>query len=174
MGQIRHLPNYKYDDYKRWKGDWELIGGVPFAMSPSAGRIHQHVMMEMVYRIRQQLSNCNNCHVFTDLDWIIDDENVVKPDIMIVCAEFTTEFLETPPVLIIEIASKSSLLKDRNVKFEIYRENGVRFYLLVNPENESIEAFQLADQGYQLHPQTKPFQLDGCEITFSFEGIWTQ
>jgi len=25
---------YTYEDYKRWKGDWELIEGFPFAMAP--------------------------------------------------------------------------------------------------------------------------------------------
>ena len=25
---------YTYEDYRQWKGDWELIDGVPFAMAP--------------------------------------------------------------------------------------------------------------------------------------------
>jgi hypothetical protein len=29
------LPNYNYSDYSKWPGDWELIYGFPYAMSPS-------------------------------------------------------------------------------------------------------------------------------------------
>jgi hypothetical protein len=25
-----YLPNYNYNNYKQWKGDWELIQGIPF------------------------------------------------------------------------------------------------------------------------------------------------
>ncbi len=34
MGALKaeYLPHYTYDDYIQWKGDWELIYGVPYAM----------------------------------------------------------------------------------------------------------------------------------------------
>jgi len=32
--------NYTYDDYKQWQGDWELIAGIPLAMSPAPTRKH--------------------------------------------------------------------------------------------------------------------------------------
>ena len=31
----RVLPRHTWEDYARWEGHWELIRGVPFAMSPS-------------------------------------------------------------------------------------------------------------------------------------------
>ena len=30
----RFIPHYTYEDYKQWKGNWELIDGTPFAMFP--------------------------------------------------------------------------------------------------------------------------------------------
>ncbi len=31
----KYMPRYTIDDYKLWEGDWELIDGIPFAMTPS-------------------------------------------------------------------------------------------------------------------------------------------
>jgi hypothetical protein len=32
---------YSYTDYKLWEGNWELVNGYPYAMSPSPKREHQ-------------------------------------------------------------------------------------------------------------------------------------
>jgi Uma2 family endonuclease len=56
------------------------------------------------------------CVVFTELDWKISKETVVRPDVMIVCGKIETDYLEFPPVLIVEILSPASLVKDRNIK----------------------------------------------------------
>ena len=29
-----YLPHYTYEDYCMWEGNWELIDGIPYAMSP--------------------------------------------------------------------------------------------------------------------------------------------
>jgi hypothetical protein len=39
---------YSYDDYKTWKGDWELIDGIPLAMSPVSMIKHQSIGQELV------------------------------------------------------------------------------------------------------------------------------
>ena len=62
--------------------------------------------------------------VVYELDWIISDTTVVRPDIAIICDK-TGDFITSPPALIIEIISPSTALKDRQVKFDIYQEQGV-------------------------------------------------
>jgi hypothetical protein len=37
------LPHYTYDDYVHWEGKWELIDGIPYAMSPAPVPKHQVV-----------------------------------------------------------------------------------------------------------------------------------
>jgi hypothetical protein len=32
---IKILPHYTYADYVQWEGKWEVIDGVPHAMSPA-------------------------------------------------------------------------------------------------------------------------------------------
>ena len=39
---------YTYDDYKNWKGNWELIEGVPVALSIAPARKHQSLMTEII------------------------------------------------------------------------------------------------------------------------------
>lgn len=43
MAIPRHLPHYTYSEYVQWEGRWELIGGIPFAMSPQPSFRHQRV-----------------------------------------------------------------------------------------------------------------------------------
>lgn len=33
--KIEDLPHYTYDDYVTWEGRWELIQGIPYAMTPA-------------------------------------------------------------------------------------------------------------------------------------------
>ena len=51
---------------------------------------------------------------------------------MVVCGKTETDFLEIPPVLIVEIISPNSLKKNRIIKFELYREQGVQYYILAD------------------------------------------
>ncbi|TKK70889.1 Uma2 family endonuclease [Ilyomonas limi] len=83
--------------------------------------------------------------VFTGLDWKISNETVVRPDVMIVCGKIETDYLEFPPALIVEILSSTSLVKNRNIKFELYRENGVKYYIMADYTKETVEVFELID-----------------------------
>jgi hypothetical protein len=49
MRQPKYFPNYAVEDYQQWEGDWELIDGMPYAMSPSANRRH-HVIGSLLAR----------------------------------------------------------------------------------------------------------------------------
>ncbi|HJY21679.1 MAG TPA: hypothetical protein VJ279_02270 [Hanamia sp.] len=37
MSAVKIQPYYTYKDYCAWEGRWELIDGIPFAMSPGSG-----------------------------------------------------------------------------------------------------------------------------------------
>ncbi len=60
----RDLPNYKYEDYKLWEGDWELIEGIPYAMAPSPFGTHQRILMEFGKQISNQLEGCSENVIF--------------------------------------------------------------------------------------------------------------
>ncbi len=167
-------PRYTYSDYKNWKEDWELVNGYPFQLLPSASPRHSKIMGRLITMANNSLfknDDCN-CIVFPELDWKINEETVVRPDIMIVCGDPKSDVLEFPPVLIIEILSPYNAKNDRVIKFDIYRENGVKYYLMVNVQKETIEIFQLIDNFYK-QVTISTFELDkNCAIELEFEQVW--
>lgn len=172
---VEWLPHYAYSDYAKWEGDWELIKGLPYAMSPAPNRRHQKVGGKFVYTAIEALSKIKsscNCEVLYESDWIINDHTVVRPDVMIVCDVPPSDFVRVPPVLVLEIFSASTRLKDRNVKFKIYEEWGVRYYLMADPERNALERFQLKDNRFEEMP-TSVFQLtETCSLELDLSQIW--
>lgn len=83
-----YIPTYTINDWKQWKGDWELIKGTPVAMSPAPFNKHQLIGTDLVtyfnltLRINKPQCDCNILYV---QDWIIDETTVVQPDISIAC-----------------------------------------------------------------------------------------
>lgn len=74
----------------------------------------------------------------------------MRPDISIVCSHLDPEsHITKPPVLIVEILSESTHLKDRNTKFNLYEFCGVKYYLMADPDNQSAEIYELIDNKYK-------------------------
>jgi Uma2 family endonuclease len=171
------IPRYTYSDYERWEGNWELIGGYPYAMSPAPLSKHQLVggaiFAEVFNALRANKANCN-CRCYYEMDCIVNDETVVRPDIAVVCGRVDPNgHINIPPVLIVEVFSASTRLKDRNTKFKLYEEYGVKFYLMADPDLKKIEIFELIDNTYREVPGKLEFQLTaGCSISISAADVF--
>jgi len=101
MGIPKYLPHYTYEDYKHWEGRWELIQGIPFAMSPQPSFQHQRVSQRIAYELERALEGCTRCRAVLPVDWKIAEDTVVQPDNMLVCGEVTNpSYLDKPPVLV--------------------------------------------------------------------------
>ena len=161
MGIVqKYLPKYTYENYKHWKGDWELIEGIPYAMAPSPFGIHQRIIMEFGKQVANQLESCNEkYYVYPELDWIINENTVLRPDISIICKDIK-EFLRETPEVVVEVVSKSTVEKDEKVKFEIYKWERVPFYVLVYPDIKKVRVFKLKNKQYDKY-------FDGEDGTFS-------
>lgn len=135
----RHIPHYTVDDYQHWEGDWELIDGVPIAMSPSPFGIHERIVTRLAFQIRAgiQSSGCD-CEVYTNLDWIVSHDTVIRPDVMVICGEQPDRHLERPPSLIAEVLSPSTENSDRNAKRSIAHQYGVPNYLIISPDDRTV------------------------------------
>lgn len=159
---IQDYPHYTYKDYEKWEGDWELIRGIPYAMSPAPNRHHQHFGSRFVtafsIALKENSTNCN-CQVLYETDWIVSQDTVVRPDVMIVCEDLKADFVTTPPSLILKILSPSTILKDRNTKFNLYQAYGVRYYLIADIGKKQIEYFVLKDNAYQEAKDLSAFYL---------------
>lgn len=122
--------------------------------------------------LRKNRPSCN-CQVLFEQDWIIDESNVVRPDILIACGDLDPEgHITKTPALIVEIYSQATRLKDRNTKFTLYEFCGVKYYLMADPDTNTVQVFELMDNKYkELFP---PFQLnlaEHCWIPFDLHAI---
>ncbi len=168
-------PRYTYNDYKNWKEDWELVNGYPYQMTPSPSAAHSIALVNFITQGKNSLKfnkNCS-CILFTELDWKINEETVVRPDMMIICGKTSADYLEFPPVLVLEIISPNNIKRDRVIKFELYREQGVRYYLLADYLKKTVEVYELIDNFYK-QTKSNTFELDKtCIIEFDFEDVWS-
>jgi len=174
-----YLPHYTYDDYCGWEGSWELIEGVPYAMSPLPSGKHQWLCGELHALFREGLKNCEGCHVSMPMDWKVDDSTVVQPDIFVACFDFKSlKYISEPPVIIVEVLSPSTRDKDVFVKHAIYRQQGVKYYVLVDPDNDTYKIQRLTGEDYLLaqsgHEGVFTFELhDTCLVQIDFAEIWS-
>jgi Uma2 family endonuclease len=173
---VKILPHYTYEDYALWEGKWEVIDGVPHAMSPSPVPRHQMVAANLIAEFRFELKKCKKCKVSQPVDYVIADDIIVQPDVMVLCQEPTKKFIDFPPVLVAEILSPATALKDRHAKFSIYESQGIRYYIIVDADKNEAEVYELIDAKYRLVQQGSQFShsflLDECNATVDFAEIW--
>ncbi len=169
------LPNYTYDDYCQWEGMWELIDGIPYSMSPMPSPLHQRISSEILteFSVLLKQNKCS-CTVYQPIDLKIDEHTVLNPDLLIVCEPIEKQFLDFPPQLVVEILSPSTRLKDLNTKFELYQNFGIPYYIIVDPDNQTIAVYILKSNGiYEVLEKPYRFLLnDSCCIEPDFSGIW--
>jgi len=174
--QIFKPEKYTYQDYLLWKGDWELVNGYPYAMAPSPIKSHQWFGKTFIKKIENKLeetcSNCT-CQAFYELDWIIDEDSVVRPDCVVICGTQPNEdYIIKAPILIVEISSRSTKLRDRNTKYNLYEMQGVKYYIIADTDNKTVEVFELIGNKY-LQKTNSTFQLT-TESTIDFDvyNLW--
>jgi Uma2 family endonuclease len=155
---------YTIEDYKQWEGDWELIEGVPYAMAPSPFGRYQQILSVLIRQFEGQFEDCSEgCFVYPELDWIVDQETVVHPDLVVVC-HLIEEYLLEPPLIVLEVVSPKTARKDEILKFSLYERERVKYYILVYPELKKARIFTLRAKKFE-----KVF--DGSEGTFEFEDL---
>lgn len=164
---------YTVADWKNWQDNWELINGFPYCMSPSPTVHHQSINGNIIFQLLSKLQSCKKCKAYLPIDWIINEDTVVQPDVLVVCKEITTKNLTFPPILIFEILSPSTAKKDKTVKFDLYQEQGVKYYCMVDAETKAIELFLLVDGKYEKQNFDKnyTFELEDCKVDFDFGVI---
>ncbi|WP_456451401.1 Uma2 family endonuclease [Hydrogenimonas sp.] len=179
MGAPQIEPRYTWQDYLTWEDRWELIDGVAYAMAPAPYPKHQRVVLRVSHTLYETLE-CPDCEVWVSpVDWKIDDENVVQPDVAVFCDEDADApyFTKTPP-LVVEVLYKSTAHKDVTVKFELYERVGVRWYVIIDPETERAEIFENRGGTYELFrriDETKErvtMQWGACRTAIDFAKIF--
>ena len=172
----KYRPYYTYENYCQWEGRWELIEGMPYAMSPAPVPAHQSVSVLLNFEFVKALKNCRNCKLFQPLDWKIKEDTIVQPDLLFVCDKIEKRFLNSPPVLVVEILSPSTASKDRGEKMQLYQSQKVKYYLIVDPQFEKLEIYEYFHAQYEtvsVNLETYHFTLhDNCTIDVNPLDIW--
>ncbi len=172
----KYRPQFTYDDYVTWEGRWELIEGMPYAMSPASALRHQ-IMNGNLYSIfKASLKRSGKeCSVYLPVDWRISHDTVVQPDLLIACKPIDKQFLDFTPDLTLEILSPSTAFKDRHEKFELYEQQGVKYYVIVDQTFKKVEVWELKEGKYCLLTIDSPlveFLFDDCRIEVDLAGAW--
>ncbi len=171
-----YVPRYTVADYGSWKGEWELWAGIPVSMTPSPFGPHQVVTTRLARLIGNQLEASQSpCEVIQEIDWIVRDDTVVRPDIVVVCGGIPEKHVTSTPALVVEVLSQSTADKDRTAKRRLYEEQNVPHYMIVDPERMQIDLFALDESGnYQLLRPNQPliFAIGSCEIVIEPKRIF--
>ncbi|KAB8130112.1 Uma2 family endonuclease [Gracilibacillus oryzae] len=146
---------YTYADYLSWPEDEriEIIDGVPH-LQAAPSRIHQEILSELHRQIANFLIG-KECkvypapfHVVLDIQTsqqAADRQNVVEPDITIVCD--TTKLddygCKGSPDIVMEITSPSTARKDKIDKFNRYEQAGVKEYWIIEPAEKVLSVYKL-------------------------------
>ena len=170
------LPHYTYDEWVRWEGKWELIRGIPYAMSPAPQPKHQRIAGNLFTEFRLPLKACNKCTAYQPIDYRITDDTILQPDMLVVCGEITKQYLDFPPTLVVEVLSPATALKDRHTKYGIYQSQGIKYYIIISPEKEEVEIYELIESEYHLKQSGKNFVHEfffpECMARVDFKEIW--
>jgi Uma2 family endonuclease len=153
---------YSYADYLLWQFQErvELIKGKIFEMSPAPSRKHQ-VVSRVLNRYLDRHFEFESCELYCapfDVRLVnfresTDDKkvfSVVQPDLCVICdsSKLDDRGCIGSPDLVIEILSPGNSKKEMGVKFNLYEENLVKEYWIVEPAENSIFVYALKDGKY--------------------------
>ena len=159
---INHLDfnqTYTYANYLTWSfmERVELLWGKIRRMTPAPSTKHQKVVGDLHISLRNVLGN-NPCQIFLapfDVRLPVgkteekEVENVVQPDLCIVCDEnkIDEKGCNGAPDLIIEVLSPSSSTRDLKDKRQLYQQAGVPEYWVVDPFDGVVHLFVMSENG---------------------------
>ncbi|MFU8794502.1 MAG: Uma2 family endonuclease [Dethiobacteria bacterium] len=138
-------PGYRY----------EVLDGV-LVRDPSPNVPHQHAITELYVILREYfMKKDQEGKIFlAPLDVTLDQHNVIQPDLFYIPGSgkkmIKFERIDGKPVLVVEVISPSSGRKDRFQKMNIYQKNEIKHYWLLDPDQKTLECFELRDGLYSM------------------------
>ena len=174
------MQKYIYVDYKKWEDRWELIDGIPYAMAPAPYPKHQRIVFNTSKELDKNLECIfkNICEVYiSPVDWKVNENTIVQPDVAIFCEKPQKQYFSKTPILIVEVLSKATAQKDMTVKFDLYEKEQVGCYIMIEPDTQKVEIYELVDEKYKLVKSLQDkgvysYKNDKCSVTIDFENIF--
>jgi Uma2 family endonuclease len=153
----------------------ELIEGVVYMPSPVRVDQHGEPHFDMIGWLSHYRWSTPGVRGADNSSARLDPKNMPQPDVCLFIDPASDGqsrisddgYLEGAPELIAEIAA-SSVSYDLSLKFEVYRRNGVREYLVWRVQDREIDWFVLRGKRYVRLPLDK----SGLYRSKSFPGLW--
>jgi len=140
----RYLPHYTVADHASWEGDWELMDGVAVAMTPSPFGRHAEQLSRLAATLWNAIDAAGcRATVLAEIDWIVSNDTVVRPDLVVVCGPAPQRHVERPPALVVEILSEATRSRDLTVKRDLYEASRVGWYLIIDPDGDDSALLRL-------------------------------
>ena len=155
MQQVR--PRMRFADLERMPEDgrrFELYDGELAEVSSPLPR-HQRIALNIADVLRHYEHSHGGLVFVAPLDIVLDDYNVVQPDIVFFGADRASAInmdrpIRLPPDLAIEILSPTTQRTDRGRKLHLLARFAVREYWLIDPMASVVEVFVLERDSYVL------------------------
>lgn len=152
----------------------ELIEGRVYMASP-VKRSHGHPHASLVLWAGTYAVSTPGTEALDNATVQLDLDNEPQPDVILRINEPSAgatsltddDYIEGPPEFVAEISSSSASL-DLHDKFQVYRRNGIREYLVWRVREQQIDWFVLRDGDYV--PLTADEQ--GVLRSETFPGLW--
>lgn len=158
---------YTYSDYLTWQFEQavELIKGRLLKMS-APNRKHQKISWQLsgIFYITFKKIGCDAYTAPFDVRFLDKTQSikenkeiatVVQPDLCVICdkTKLDDKGCLGAPDLIVEILSASNSKKEMRTKKELYEENSVPEYWIIDPTHETLLQYVLQENGMYWPPK---------------------
>lgn len=131
----------------------EIIDGELF-VTPAPRISHQRILLNIAKAIQKYLDEHPIGElIISPMDVIFSEFDVLEPDLIFVRNErrhILKDWVRGAPDLVVGILSPTTAARDRGVKLKAYARFGVTEYWIVDPDQQAIEVYRLAPEGYAL------------------------
>lgn len=173
---------YSYADYLLWQFSErvELIKGKIFKMSPAPSSSHQDISLNLTIILNKVFSK-TKCKMYVapfDVRLVNFKEStsenkilsVVQPDLCVICdrSKIDAKGCIGAPDLVVEILSTGNSKKEMDTKFDLYQENKILEYWIVDPLQKTILIYVLENERYI---GLKPFLVDSKITSPTFPNL---
>jgi Uma2 family endonuclease len=147
---------WTYSDYAALPDDgqrYEIVNGV-LVMAPAPSPEHQSITVRLSHYLFVHVELAGRGHVLTaPIDVELGPKNVFQPDIVVILNAHLDKVAEKKiigaPDLVVEVASPSTAVFDRLIKYEKYAHAGIAEYWIAKPATRTVEVLVLEAGEYR-------------------------
>ena len=174
--------SYSYADYLLWQFTErvELIKGKIFKMSPAPSSSHLDILMNLTLMFSKVFIKTSCKLYFAPFDVRLINfkdstsdnqiESLVQPDLCVICdrSKIDQKGCLGAPDLVVEILSIGNSKKEMDTKFDLYQENKISEYWIVDPFQKTVLIYVLENDRYI---GLKPYLIDAKITSITFPDL---